>query len=155
MNILLLYVYDQVHDFKKKINSLLHASRGRRCSVPTIYVFINVGGLHICGLWFVRNFVYIEFLWAASIRKQNYIKGIYNIMALILSTRKVVSFLIICCSVIYNTYGRTDPSFRVKAVNLGGWLVTEGWIKSSLFDGIVNRDFMVSTVSHFCFILRI
>lgn len=67
-------------------------------------------------------------------------------MASILSTRNVVCILIICCSLIFNTYGRTDPSFRVKAVNLGGWLVTEGWIKPSLFDGIVNRDFMVSTV---------
>ncbi|KAK1350217.1 putative glucan 1,3-beta-glucosidase A [Heracleum sosnowskyi] len=63
-------------------------------------------------------------------------------MALILSTRNLVCILIFCCSVIYNTYGRTDPSFRVKAVNLGGWLVTEGWIKPSLFEGIVNRDFM-------------
>ncbi|WOG99055.1 hypothetical protein DCAR_0418402 [Daucus carota subsp. sativus] len=65
-------------------------------------------------------------------------------MALIimLSRRQVVCILIICCSVFHNTYGRSDPSFRVKAVNLGGWLLTEGWIKPSLFDGIVNRDFM-------------
>ncbi|KAL8088548.1 hypothetical protein AgCh_038363 [Apium graveolens] len=37
---------------------------------------------------------------------------------------------------------QTDPSFRVKAVNLGGWLITESWIKPSLFDSIVNRDFL-------------
>ena len=40
-------------------------------------------------------------------------------------------------------YGRVNPNFRVKAVNLGGWLVTEGWIKPSLFDGIPNKDFLV------------
>ncbi|KAJ0732935.1 putative glucan 1,3-beta-glucosidase [Helianthus annuus] len=30
----------------------------------------------------------------------------------------------------------------IKAVNLGGWLVTEGWMKPSLFDSIPNKDFL-------------
>lgn len=30
-----------------------------------------------------------------------------------------------------------------KAANLGGWLVTEGWMTSSLFDGIPNKDLLV------------
>ncbi|KAL0284689.1 UNVERIFIED_CONTAM: Glucan 1,3-beta-glucosidase [Sesamum angustifolium] len=34
---------------------------------------------------------------------------------------------------------------QVKAVNLGGWLVTEGWIKPSLFDGIINKDILDGT----------
>ncbi|KAK8580308.1 hypothetical protein V6N12_070588 [Hibiscus sabdariffa] len=42
-----------------------------------------------------------------------------------------------------------DPSFRVRAVNLGGWLVAEGWIKPSLFDGIVNKDFLDGTQLQF------
>jgi hypothetical protein len=29
-------------------------------------------------------------------------------------------------------------------VSLGGWLVTEGWILPSLFDGIPNKDLMVN-----------
>ncbi|CAI0422093.1 unnamed protein product, partial [Linum tenue] len=33
---------------------------------------------------------------------------------------------------------------KVKGVNLGGWLVVEGWIKPSLFDGIPNGDMLVS-----------
>lgn len=33
---------------------------------------------------------------------------------------------------------------RVRGVNLGGWLVIEGWIKPSLFDGILNGDMLVS-----------
>ncbi|XAR62181.1 Glucan 1,3-beta-glucosidase [Bertholletia excelsa] len=33
----------------------------------------------------------------------------------------------------------------VRAANLGGWLVTEGWIKPSLFDGIPNKDFLDGT----------
>ncbi|KAL3514083.1 hypothetical protein ACH5RR_026800 [Cinchona calisaya] len=37
------------------------------------------------------------------------------------------------------------PDFQVKAVNLGGWLLTEGWIKPSLFDGIPNKDFLDGT----------
>ncbi|PWA46151.1 actin cross-linking, Fascin, Glycoside hydrolase [Artemisia annua] len=30
----------------------------------------------------------------------------------------------------------------IKAVNLGGWLVTEGWMKPSLFDNIPNKDLL-------------
>lgn len=40
---------------------------------------------------------------------------------------------------------------KVKAVNLGGWLVVEGWIKPSLFDGIPNGDMLVSFLSKFFF----
>ncbi|XP_021775278.1 uncharacterized protein LOC110739130 [Chenopodium quinoa] len=38
-----------------------------------------------------------------------------------------------------------NPGFKVKAVNLGGWLVTEGWIKPSLFDGIPNKELLDGT----------
>lgn len=31
----------------------------------------------------------------------------------------------------------------LRAVNLGGWLVTEGWIKPSLFEGIPNKELLV------------
>lgn len=31
-----------------------------------------------------------------------------------------------------------------KAANLGGWLVTEGWMTPSLFDGIPNKDLLVN-----------
>eukprot|EP01018_Ginkgo_biloba_P020260 Gb_00974 [translate_table: standard] len=34
---------------------------------------------------------------------------------------------------------------RYRSVNLGGWLVTEGWIKPSLFDGIPNKDLLDGT----------
>ncbi|GFZ10029.1 hypothetical protein Acr_21g0006280 [Actinidia rufa] len=37
------------------------------------------------------------------------------------------------------------PTLNVRAVNLGGWLVTEGWIKPSLFDGIPNKNFLDGT----------
>ncbi|CAA3002070.1 probable glucan 1,3-beta-glucosidase A [Olea europaea subsp. europaea] len=46
-------------------------------------------------------------------------------------------------------HGRTIPSLPVRAVNLGGWLVTEGWIKPSLFDDIPNRDFLDGTQLQF------
>jgi hypothetical protein len=36
---------------------------------------------------------------------------------------------------------------KVRAVNLGGWLVVEGWIKPSLFDGIPNGDMLVGHLS--------
>lgn len=34
---------------------------------------------------------------------------------------------------------------RVRGVNLGGWLVIEGWIKPSLFDAIPNSDMLDGT----------
>lgn len=36
----------------------------------------------------------------------------------------------------------SSPQLPVRAVSLGGWLVTEGWILPSLFDGIVNEDLL-------------
>ncbi|KAL6644194.1 hypothetical protein ACP70R_015802 [Stipagrostis hirtigluma subsp. patula] len=37
---------------------------------------------------------------------------------------------------------RLPPRLPVRAVSLGGWLVTEGWILPSLFDGITNEDLL-------------
>ncbi|KAK4374391.1 hypothetical protein RND71_005068 [Anisodus tanguticus] len=55
-------------------------------------------------------------------------------------------FIISSCYVFNFSYGRNlNPNFRVKAVNLGGWLLTEGWIKPSLFDAIPNNDFLDGT----------
>ncbi|CAA6664430.1 unnamed protein product [Spirodela intermedia] len=36
-------------------------------------------------------------------------------------------------------------SSRHKGCKFGGWLVTEGWIKPSLFDGIINKDLLDGT----------
>uniref|UniRef100_A0A453JQF0 DUF7910 domain-containing protein n=1 Tax=Aegilops tauschii subsp. strangulata TaxID=200361 RepID=A0A453JQF0_AEGTS len=41
------------------------------------------------------------------------------------------------------------PRLPVRAVNLGGWLVTEGWILPSLFDGIPNKDLLDGTQLQF------
>ncbi|KAL4192899.1 hypothetical protein AMTRI_Chr06g174280 [Amborella trichopoda] len=49
--------------------------------------------------------------------------------------------LTLCLLSVY-TFAQT-PNPRFKAVNLGGWLVVEGWIKPSLFDGIPNKDLLV------------
>jgi hypothetical protein len=44
------------------------------------------------------------------------------------------------------------PNPPYKAVNLGSWLVAEGWMQPSLFDGIVNKDLLVSLpFNHFIF----
>ncbi|KAK4264888.1 hypothetical protein QN277_026009 [Acacia crassicarpa] len=46
------------------------------------------------------------------------------------------------CSCYSHTSAQNLP---YKAVNLGNWLVTEGWMKPSLFDGIVNKDLLDGT----------
>ncbi|KAM4075078.1 hypothetical protein ACB094_10G142300 [Castanea mollissima] len=40
-------------------------------------------------------------------------------------------------------------SLKIKAVNLGGWLVTEGGVTPFLFDGIPNNDFLDGTGHQF------
>ncbi|CAL9767214.1 unnamed protein product [Musa acuminata subsp. burmannicoides] len=56
--------------------------------------------------------------------------------------------LLSCLPVLALAAGST-PSSTFKAVNLGGWLVTEGWIEPSLFDGIPNKDFLDGTQLQF------
>ncbi|KAK9166621.1 hypothetical protein Scep_001812 [Stephania cephalantha] len=64
-------------------------------------------------------------------------------MTMICSLKKGPSLYTLACLMISVAYAsRAAPNFKVKAVNLGGWLVTEGWIKPSLFDGIPNRDLL-------------
>ncbi|KAL2893905.1 putative glucan 1 3-beta-glucosidase A [Bienertia sinuspersici] len=55
------------------------------------------------------------------------------------------SLIISCKGGRINRQLSVNPGFKVKAVNLGGWLVTEGWIKPSLFDGIPNKDLLDGT----------
>ncbi|KAI5654702.1 hypothetical protein M9H77_31889 [Catharanthus roseus] len=68
------------------------------------------------------------------------------------SSRQIILIFIIILSFNFLSisHGRkiskvNDESFRIRAVNLGGWLVTEGWIKPSLFDSIPNKDFLDGT----------
>ncbi|XP_054805540.1 probable glucan 1,3-beta-glucosidase A [Prosopis cineraria] len=49
--------------------------------------------------------------------------------------------LLLCCC--YSLVAAQNLPY--KAVNLGNWLVTEGWMKPSLFDGIVNKDLLDGT----------
>lgn len=42
-----------------------------------------------------------------------------------------------------------------KAVNLGNWLVTEGWIKPDRFDGIPNKDLLVTLIIIILYYLRL
>ncbi|KAL3845829.1 hypothetical protein ACJIZ3_003232 [Penstemon smallii] len=58
-------------------------------------------------------------------------------------------FSIFCFCTISFSNGRSIPDGTdippVRAVNLGGWLVTEGWMKPSLFESIPNQDFLDGT----------
>ncbi|KAK7358947.1 hypothetical protein VNO77_00888 [Canavalia gladiata] len=42
-----------------------------------------------------------------------------------------------------------NSALSLKAVNLGNWLVIEGWMKPSLFDGITNNDLLDGTQVQF------
>uniref|UniRef100_A0A0D3H1H5 Uncharacterized protein n=2 Tax=Oryza TaxID=4527 RepID=A0A0D3H1H5_9ORYZ len=56
----------------------------------------------------------------------------------------VLVFGLVC--VFQLSHSSSDDDFtKVRAVNLGGWLVVEGWIKPSLFDGISNGDMLDGT----------
>ncbi|MBA0851974.1 hypothetical protein Goshw_029815 [Gossypium schwendimanii] len=49
----------------------------------------------------------------------------------------------------------TDLKLPLRAVNLGNWLVTEGWMKPSRFDGIINKDLLLWRVNESYFHLRV
>lgn len=64
----------------------------------------------------------------------------------------LIIFSILCFCMLSSSNGRSvshnqGNGLPVRAVNLGGWLVTEGWIKPSLFDGMPNKDLLVCTIS--------
>ncbi|XVF39483.1 hypothetical protein PTKIN_Ptkin01aG0038300 [Pterospermum kingtungense] len=67
---------------------------------------------------------------------------------LVSSTRYLLTICVLSLVLCF-CQGRLDPNFRIRAVNLGGWLLTEGWIKPSLFDGIINKDFLDGTALQF------
>uniref|UniRef100_A0ACD5TQ54 Uncharacterized protein n=1 Tax=Avena sativa TaxID=4498 RepID=A0ACD5TQ54_AVESA len=48
-----------------------------------------------------------------------------------------------------NPSSKSSSCLPVRAVCLGGWLVTEGWILPSLFDGIPNKDLLDGTQLQF------
>ncbi|KAG7973940.1 hypothetical protein I3843_06G021100 [Carya illinoinensis] len=54
----------------------------------------------------------------------------------------LLGLLFLFCMVSFSHGKRVKPRFRLKAVNLGGWLLTEGYITPSLFDGIPNKDLL-------------
>nr|GMD68592.1 probable glucan 1,3-beta-glucosidase A isoform X1 [Ipomoea batatas] len=60
--------------------------------------------------------------------------------------------VLFCCaalpSFLLGTQGLHGSS-KVRGVNLGGWLVIEGWIKPSLFDDISNGDMLDGTEVQF------
>ncbi|KAF7816945.1 putative glucan 1,3-beta-glucosidase A [Senna tora] len=43
----------------------------------------------------------------------------------------------------------TQSDFKVRGANLGGWLLIEGWIHPTIFDGIPNDDFLDGTTLQF------
>ncbi|KAK1326937.1 hypothetical protein QJS10_CPA01g02248 [Acorus calamus] len=63
--------------------------------------------------------------------------------------RFTLALSIFSCILSLSTAANEPPNPKVKAVNLGGWLVTEGWITPSLFDGIPNKDLLDGTQVQF------
>lgn len=51
--------------------------------------------------------------------------------------------LLLLSAVYPSSSQQSSPPLR--AVNLGNWLIIEGWMKPSLFDGIINKDLLDGT----------
>nr|GMC57212.1 probable glucan 1,3-beta-glucosidase A isoform X1 [Ipomoea batatas] len=65
---------------------------------------------------------------------------------------KWVFAFLLCCSLIFSIGHSVEGlhgGSKVRGVNLGGWLVIEGWIKPSLFDDIPNGDMLDGTEVQF------
>lgn len=85
-----------------------------------------------------QSFLYIRTAWMQQQYKAKHKRMAFNSRAWLLSIG------LLFCMLSISSGRLPQNSGRVKAVNLGGWLVTEGWIKPSLFDGIPNKDFLVN-----------
>ncbi|KAL5555977.1 hypothetical protein UlMin_038213 [Ulmus minor] len=58
--------------------------------------------------------------------------------------------LVLCLSCFYShSLAQNASHLPLKAVNLGNWLVIEGWMKPSLFEGIPNNDLLDGTQVQF------
>ncbi|XP_010269194.1 PREDICTED: probable glucan 1,3-beta-glucosidase ARB_04467 [Nelumbo nucifera] len=58
-------------------------------------------------------------------------------------------YLLFSCLISLSLAQSATSNLPFKAVNLGGWLVAEGWIKPSLFKGIPNGDLLDGTQVQF------
>lgn len=63
----------------------------------------------------------------------------------------VSSLFLFSCVISLSLAQNADIKLPLRAVNLGNWLVTEGWMKPSRFDDIPNKDLLV--ISHQLFTL--
>jgi hypothetical protein len=54
-----------------------------------------------------------------------------------------LSLILLCSRCLLPPLVAAAPTPPIRAVNLGDWLVTEGWILPSLFYGIPNNDTLV------------
>lgn len=70
-------------------------------------------------------------------------------MGLVPCSRWAFWFLAICWLLFPLSHSSVYGFTKVRGVNLGGWLVVEGWIKPSLFDGIPNGDMLDGTQVQF------
>lgn len=57
----------------------------------------------------------------------------------------VLSLSLFSCVISLSLAQNSDIKLPLRAVNLGNWLVTEGWMKPSRFDGIPNKDLLDGT----------
>ena len=69
----------------------------------------------------------------------------HNNVQMAINSRILLLSIVVLLPICSVSQEMDNSSLGIKAVNLGGWLVTEGWIKPSLFDGIPNNDFLVCT----------
>ncbi|KAJ0097191.1 hypothetical protein Patl1_27297 [Pistacia atlantica] len=63
----------------------------------------------------------------------------YSTVLLLLYLSWVLSFSLVC----------SQNDLPVKAASIGNWLLIEGWMKPSLFDGIPNKDLLDGTQVQF------
>ncbi|XP_050264422.1 probable glucan 1,3-beta-glucosidase A isoform X1 [Quercus robur] len=69
----------------------------------------------------------------------------HNNVQMAINSRILLLSIVVLLPICSVSQEMDNSSLGIKAVNLGGWLVTEGWIKPSLFDGIPNNDLLDGT----------
>jgi hypothetical protein len=70
---------------------------------------------------------------------------------ILIKRERIMAYYFFILATLFFVFSPLSLAQPFKAVNLGNWLVTEGWMKPSLYDGMPNNDLLVILFLTLCY----
>lgn len=70
---------------------------------------------------------------------------------ILIKRERIMAYYFFIFATLFFVFSPLSLAQPFKAVNLGNWLVTEGWMKPSLYDGMPNNDLLVILFLTLCY----